>query len=95
MLKRKIRFKLRWVPREWNVHADALTNEELGEFDMNNRVEVKLEDLKFITLPTFLEESERLLRIVEEEKAKKKEPRGGGEVKEGSRRRRGEQEDPT
>ena len=63
LLKRRVRFKLRWVPREWNVHADALTNEEFGEFEKGKRVEVKFEDLKFITLPTFLEESERLFRM--------------------------------
>lgn len=45
LMKAGVRLDLRWRPRDENEPADDLTNENFERFDMNDRVEVKLEDL--------------------------------------------------
>ena len=51
---------LRWVPREQNVEADALTNEEFGDFSEQNRIEVTMEDLDFKVIPVLMKEAAKL-----------------------------------
>jgi hypothetical protein len=41
---------LQWTPREQNVEADALTNDEFHDFSMENRMDVKFEEIEFIIL---------------------------------------------
>ena len=50
LLSSGIRMKLRWRPREQNVPADCLTNEDFSLFSAENRVPLRLEDipLKFL-----------------------------------------------
>ena len=52
---RGLDFSLRWVPRDQNTEADALTNENFRGFDPARRIEVPLDSLDFILLRPFLE----------------------------------------
>ena len=51
---------LQWVPREQNVAADALTNQEFQEFNPEKRVKVELEDLEFKILPVLMKRAAEL-----------------------------------
>eukprot|EP00435_Cladocopium_sp_Y103_P065101 s792_g27.t1 len=45
LLSNGVRMKLRWRPREQNVPADALTNEDFALFDFNKRIPFSIGDL--------------------------------------------------
>ena len=51
---------LSWVPREQNVPADALTNEEFGGFDPRLRVSVDISKLDFRVLPRLMDAAMQL-----------------------------------
>ena len=42
-----IRCDLDWRPRDVNVEADDLTNQIFNKFEMNKRIQVSWEDLRF------------------------------------------------
>ena len=66
---------LRWTPREQNVEADALTNEEFDEFRESNRIDVKMEDLEFEVIPTLMKEAAKLdkeIMLTKEERKRNK-----------------------
>ena len=68
--------ELGWVPREQNVEADALTNEEFEGFSEKNRIEVKMEELDFRVIPHLMEEAARLdkeIMATKEERKRNKE----------------------
>ncbi|CAE8725125.1 unnamed protein product [Polarella glacialis] len=56
---------LEWVPREQNVEADALTNEEFAGFDLSKRIEVNFESLPLLVLPSLMASAEELYRIAQ------------------------------
>ena len=64
---------LNWLQRDLNQEADDLTNLEFGSFDMKNRIPVDPTQLKWLVLPTLMEESEALYKqiIAEKESLKK------------------------
>ena len=51
---------LSWVPREQNVPADALTNEEFGGFDPRLRISVDISKLGFRVLPKLMDAAMQL-----------------------------------
>ena len=54
-----LRLGLRWVPREWNKEADALTNGDLSVFSNSLRVQVDVATMKWLVLPELLSEGLR------------------------------------
>ena len=45
---------LGWVPRDENTEADAITNDDVGEFREANRIPVDFQAMDFIKLPELL-----------------------------------------
>ena len=60
---------LKWVPRDQNQLADALTNEDFSSFTPNKRVQAKIDKDTFPTLFCMLGEAKRLFDDVERTKA--------------------------
>ena len=48
--RRRATLRADWIPRLQNEEADALTNWDFRHFDAKKRVDVKLEELKFLVL---------------------------------------------
>ena len=63
---------MEWIPRQQNLEADAITNEETHQFDANLRVACDLEALEFIVLRQLLDEGVKLFDLVAEEKTLKR-----------------------
>ena len=66
---------LHWVPREQNVEADALTNEEFQDFSEHNRIKVALDDLDFKVIPELMKEAAKLdkeIMVTKEERKRNK-----------------------
>ena len=61
-----------WLPRLQNEEADALTNFDFRHFDLNNRIEVKLEQLEFGVMNGLFQVGEDYLAKLELEKQRKK-----------------------
>ena len=53
-LHKQLDLDLQWIPREQNVEADALTNEDFTLFDKEKRIEVDLQTLDFKILHTLM-----------------------------------------
>ena len=45
----------KWAPRDQNVHADALTNEDFHEFDMQKRMSMDPGAIDWMVLDTLIE----------------------------------------
>ena len=73
--KRGSWLRVEWAPREQNVHADALTNMELAEFDPQLRVDIDPSTVSWVLLTTMIEAGGNLSKELAEKKAKKKEER--------------------
>ena len=56
--RRRVLLHLSWRPRDENIEADALTNDEFGGFDSRLRVEVEWDKLGFLVLPRLTEMAE-------------------------------------
>ena len=54
-----------WVPREQNVLADALTNDDYSAFDLKNRIPVEWPCKGLPVLSQFLKEGEVMYRQIE------------------------------
>ena len=65
---KNVQLDLVWIPREKNEAADDLTNFKFDRFSMENRVEVDLLTLPWITLPKLLPEAVELMRDIQEKK---------------------------
>ena len=71
-----IYLNLKWVPREENVLADALTNEDFSAFTPNRRIRVNIDAESFPTLFKLLGEGKKLYEQLESAKVEqKKRPR--------------------
>ena len=79
---------LGWVPREQNVEADALTNEDFSAFDLAKRVHVVPEDLGFQVLPQLMSAAVELDAEIRQTKADK--AGSLSEAGQGARRKKGE-----
>ena len=67
---------LQWIPRDQNVEADALTNEEFGDFNADLRLPVEIEELKFLVLHQLIKFAEEIDSEITMKKAsKEKTPR--------------------
>ena len=62
---------LKWVPRDENKLADALTNEDFSSFTPSKRVRAKLDQDTFPTLFCMLGEAKKLFDEVESTKAER------------------------
>ena len=65
LLSHGIRMKLRWRPREQNVPADSLTNQDFSLFEISNRVHVTLSDLPLELLKELCASREEFLEARE------------------------------
>ena len=57
---------LRWAPREQNVEADALTNEDFSMFSEQHRIHVSESSIKFCMLQELLEVGSELFGVPQE-----------------------------
>ena len=78
--------QVRWAARHHNVEADALTNEEFGDFDPDRRLHLAPEDMPWILLHEMMEAGGGTVEELRVDKAKKKAERA--ELKAGRKRRR-------
>ena len=75
-----------WAPRQQNIEADALTNEEFGDFDPALRIHLRPEDMKWVLLDEMLEVGGGMVEELRREKEKKKAERA--ERKQAGRKRK-------
>jgi hypothetical protein len=88
MKKHKVQLQLAWIPRERNQHADDLTNDRFENFDPSRRIEVDLQSLPWLILPTLMQEAEQLKKELEERRLQKRTV--PGERERGKKRRKQE-----
>ena len=83
---RKSWLGVQWAPQDQNVHADALTNEDFHNFDMDKRILMEPGAIGWVVLDTMIEVGggmvEELRRLKEKRKKEKK------DAKEAKRRRK-------
>ena len=65
------RLMLRWIPREQNTQADALTNEMFHGFREENRINVNFEELDFLILPGLMQAAQEVDAEVKMRKSKR------------------------
>ena len=63
--------QLRWVPKEQNLEADALSNGQTGKFRESNRAKQRVADIPFHIMPDLMEYGEKLLLDIDMLKNKK------------------------
>ena len=63
--RKKASLRARWIPRLQNEEADALTNSEFHHFRPENRIEVDLESLGFLIMPSLFETGEAYMKELE------------------------------
>ena len=61
--------QLDWAPRDQNIPADALTNEEFGDFDPAKRIKVVVEELEFRVLHRMFALAEDLYQQTQQARA--------------------------
>jgi hypothetical protein len=66
---RRINLDLRWMSRDCNVAADALTNGDFSGFSMERRIVPNLSKMDWKVLPRLLEEAAKLEKVLIERKA--------------------------
>jgi len=71
LMKRQLWLDLEWTPRERNVEADALTNEDFAGFDPERRIVVDLAALPYAVMTTFLDRCAELYATLESVKRKR------------------------
>jgi len=57
---REVELYLRWIPRDDNAEADALTNWDFSGFTMENRVLVEWPKLQWMVLESMMDEAQQL-----------------------------------
>ena len=65
------RLMLRWIPREQNIQADALTNKVFHSFWEENRVHMDFEDIDFLILPKRMRAAQEVDAEVRVKKSKR------------------------
>ena len=76
--RRRIALRAEWVPRLQNEEADDLTNWDFTKFRPENRVEVKLDEMRFGVLSRLLETGESYFQEIEAAKQQAKEAKEKG-----------------
>ena len=71
--ERQLELHLRWVRRDLNVEADAITNGDFTLFEEKNRIRVEAKDIPWIVLPKVMCWSKEIYDHNNQLKAKKKE----------------------
>ena len=59
---RQLDLDLQWIPKDQNVEADALTNEEFEMFSPENRLDAQMDELQFKILRTLMSLIKRSFR---------------------------------
>ena len=72
MRVRRLVLRAHWLPRLENEEADALTNADFRHFKKENRIDVKLEDLKLAVLNDLFKAGEEFVSALESEKERAK-----------------------
>ena len=75
-----------WTPREQNVQADALSNEQFHEFDPGKRVVSDPAAVDWVVLPELIEAGGGLAKELEERKEQRRKDRKS--AKEAKKRRK-------
>ena len=65
------RLMLRWIPREQNIQADALTNEVFHGFREESRIHMDFEDIDFLILPKLMSAAQEVDAEVRMRKSKR------------------------
>jgi hypothetical protein len=60
-----------WTPRDQNEEADALTNGDYAQFRPANRVNVTIEEVKWLVLPRLMAVASDIFSEVQKRKAAK------------------------
>ena len=66
---RKMALSVGWTPRDQNEEADALTNGDYVQFGAANRVQVTIEDVKWMVLPKLMAVASDIYTDVQKRKA--------------------------
>ena len=83
------RLMLRWIPRDQNIEADALTNQNCHGFLSANRIQVDFDALDFAILPRLMEAAQAVDSEVRLKKSKREvNGMNGSAFTEPARRRR-------
>ena len=69
MEQNRMPLSLYWIPREQNVEADELSNEDSKRFSPILEIKIDVAGLKFIVLDELLDKGEALYQLVEKHKA--------------------------
>ena len=67
--QRSMALSLGWAPREQNEEADALTNGDFSQFKSANRVNLVIDEVKWLILPRMLQVAEDIYEDVTRRKA--------------------------
>ncbi len=78
----------RWVPRDQNEEADALTNGDFASFNKELRVDVDVANVRWLILPRMLEVAGEIYERVRESKEGEGPPKALARPKSGSFRQR-------
>ena len=89
MRMRRLVVRAKWLPRDQNEEADALTNFDFRHFKPENRIEVNLANLGFKVLPELFECGEAYLKDLEAERARQRDLKAKRKGKAFLSRRRG------
>jgi len=63
---------LEWAPRQQNVEADALTNEDFHDFDPARRIVMEPESMDWILMPAMMEAGGGMIEEIRAEKERRK-----------------------
>ena len=72
MKQRGLELNLRWIPREENDLADAITNSDFSRFDPEKRIPINVAELKWLFLPEAMRWSKEVYDIAHRPKDKKR-----------------------
>ena len=84
---------LEWTPREQNMEADALTNQDFAAFNVDNQLKINVSELNWEVLPQMLDMAEDIFQRVQAKRVAAKIRKAGDELvspeaRQGSGRRR-------
>ena len=88
--RKRASLRARWIPRLENEEADALTNSDFHHFRAENRIEVKLEDLRFLVMNELFATGEEYVQELAALKEGEKKVTEAAGVTPAKKRRKGE-----
>eukprot|EP00435_Cladocopium_sp_Y103_P068426 s272_g31.t1 len=74
--KCRLALNLRWRPREENIEADSLTNEDFSHFELKDRVDISYKDMDMAVLDAMVEVWSEFEEIKEKAKGTPRPPKG-------------------